>query len=154
MQMAVYLHRIMLRRIFSFLPALALLLPAPGSDGLPVMQRSALKKELLWELETALTGHREQNGAVMECTASTLTRLLQSCGREATVLSVVQVLTSPSEPGSPESSIKQLLLAGDGRLLVSDDATFAVLHVPTRSGETLEIIRDTAMGLSVHRLQR
>jgi hypothetical protein len=37
---------------------------------------------------------------------------------------------------------------------VSDDATFAVLHVPTRRGETLEIIRDTAMGLSVHRLQR
>ena len=144
----------MMRRFLPYLFTLLLLHHAMGSCGFPVMRSEPLKKELMWELETELTGHRERNGAVMECTAAALVQLLQSSGREACVLSLIEVLTTPCEADTPESAIKELLMAGEGRILVSDDASFAVLHIPTRSGNTLEIIRDTATGLSVHRLQR
>ncbi len=123
-------------------------------DGLPVLQRTMLPNERMWQLETELTGQHLQNGAVLECLAATLRDLLQQAGRDATVENLVQVLTTPSEPGTPESAIKELLLPQTDCIHVSLDGSFALLVTDSRFGETLDIFRDSIRGLSVQRLQR
>ena len=135
------------------LSALIALCPVRADDGLPTLQRALLPDEQLWQLETELTGHRERNGAVQECTAATLSELLQQAGRAATVEELVQVLTTPSTAGTPESTIKELLLPRADCIHVSMDATFAIIITPTRRGRIIDIYRDTAYGLSVHRLK-
>lgn len=105
-------------------------------------------------METELMGQRERNGAVLECVAETLRDLLLQAGMEPTVESLVRVLTSPSESGTPESAIKELLMPRTQTIRVSLDATFAAIATPVRSGTALEIFRDTAHGLSVRRIRR
>lgn len=129
------------------------LLPAHAADGLPTLQRRTLDKETMWQLETELTGYLERNGAVSECTASALSGQLQLAGCEATVENLVQVLTTPSEEGTPQSAIKELLLPGSDVIWVSRDGSFAVISTPSAGGEILEIFRDTPFGLSVQRLR-
>lgn len=126
---------------------------ARARDGLPTLQRTTLPDEQLWQLETELTGHRERNGAVLECTAAVLNDLLQQSGRMPTVEALVQVLTTPSSPGTPESAIKELLLPRADCICVSMDATFATITTPVRGGWVIEIYRDTAHGLGIHRLR-
>ena len=126
--------------------------PCAGT-GLPVLQRITLSNKEMWQWETELTGHRERNGAVLECTASSLTDLLQQAGMEPTVESLVQVLTSPCNDDTPQAEIKELLLPRTPRILVSQDATFAVLVLPGFKDNTLEIFRDTATGLTMQRLR-
>lgn len=147
-------HR-MPKHLLCTLLCLAAWLPSQAGDGLPVLQRVTLDNKSLWQWETELVGHRERNGAVLECLAESLTDLLMQADLEPTVASLVLVLTCPSESGTPQSAIKELLLPRCTRIHVSPDATFAVLITPNRSGgRTLEIFRDTAMGLTAHRLRR
>ncbi|MBR1982058.1 MAG: hypothetical protein IKA23_04835 [Akkermansia sp.] len=127
---------------------------AAADDGLPTLQRAPLPDEERWALETELTGHQEQNGAVLECLAATLQNLLQQAGRAATVEQLVMVLTTPSSSGTPESTIKELLLPRASHIQVSNDATFALITTPLKRGFSLEIFCDTAYGLSAHRLLR
>lgn len=127
---------------------------ACADDGLPVLQRNTLPSEEMWQLETELTGLRQKNGAVMECLAAALRDLLQQAGREATVENLVRVLTTPSESGTPESAIKELLLPQSDSIQVSMDGSLALLATNNRKGQTLEIFRDTIRGLTVQRIQR
>lgn len=141
-------------QLLSTLLCLASWLPAGANDGLPVLQRVTLDNKAMWEWETELIGHRERNGAVLECLSESLTDLLQQAEMEPTVESLVQVLTSPSEAGTPQSSIKELLLPRCAQIHVSQDAAFAVLVTQHRSGgRTLEIFRNTGIGLTVQRLK-
>lgn len=120
---------------------------------LPVLQRVTLSNREMWQWETELTGHKERNGAVLECTASALSDLLVQAGMEPSVESLVQVLTTPCSTSTPQAEIKELLLPRTHRILVSQDATFAVLVIPGFKGDTLEIFRDTATGLTMQRLR-
>ena len=139
--------------LLSTLLGLAALIPVCAADALPVLHREILPNEEMWALETELMGQRERNGAVLECVAEALRDLLLQAGMEPTVESLVRVLTSPSESGTPESAIKELLMPRTQTIRVSLDATFAVIATPVRSGTTLEIFRDTAHGLSVRRIK-
>ena len=121
---------------------------------LPVLQRVTLSNKEMWQWETELTGHRERNGAVLECTAEAITALLLKADMPPTVESLVQVLTSVCEANTPQAEIKELLLPRTQRILVSQDATFAMLVIPAHKGSTLEIFRDTGAGLTMHRLRR
>lgn len=134
--------------VFASIPSLL------ADDGLPTLQRVTMDNETLWHLETELIGHRERNGAVLECIAAALSDLLQQAGHEATVEKLVQVLTTPSESGTPESAIKELLLPRADIIQVSMDGSFALIAMQSKNGETLEIFRDTIHGLSVQRLRR
>lgn len=136
-----------------FIPLL-FLATAWADDGLPVLQRRRLPSEVMWQLETELTGLRQKNGAVLECLAAALQDLLQQAGHDATVENLVRVLTTPSESGTPESALKELLLPQTDAIAVSQDGSFAMLCTRTQSGETLQIFRDTVRGLSVQRMQR
>lgn len=136
-----------------FIPLL-FLATAWADDGLPVLQRRSLPSEVMWQLETELTGLRQKNGAVLECLAAALQDLLQQAGHDATVENLVRVLTTPSESGTPESALKELLLPQTDAIAVSQDGSFAMLYTRTQSGETLQIFRDTVRGLSVQRMQR
>ena len=143
-----------MKHLAAILLCLALLPTAQADDGLPILQRDLLPDEQLWQLETELTGHRERNGAVHECTAAALSDLLQQAGLTATVEDLVQVLTSPSESGTPESAIKELLLPRADCIQVSMDATFALITTTVRGGKVLDIFRNSPYGLTVHRLVR
>ena len=136
-----------------FIPLL-FLAAAHADDGLPVLQRSTLPSEVMWELETELTGFRQNNGAVLECLQAALQDLLQQAGHEATVENLVRVLTRPSESGTPESAIKELLLPQAESILVSQDGSFAMICNQTKAGETLQVFRDTVRGLSVQNMRR
>lgn len=138
---------------FIFLLILIALSPTQADDGLPVLRRMVLPDEQLWQLETELTGHRERNGAVLECTAAALRDLLEQSGRQATVEELVDILTTPSEANTPESTIKELILPRADSISVSMDASFAIIVTPVRGGSIIDIYRDTAYGLSVHRLK-
>lgn len=140
--------------LLSILLSLAALLPVCSAESLPILYRTILPDEEMWALETELMGHRERNGAVLECIADALRDLLRQAGLEPTVESLVLVLTSPCESGGPEAAIKELLMPRTSSIKVSQDASFAVLATPVRGGTTLEIFRDTALGLSVRRLKR
>lgn len=107
----------------------------------------------LWQWETKLTGHLERNGAVSECLAQSLAELLEKAGMEPTVESLVQVLTSPSDYDTPQSAIKELILPRTSRILVSQDATLAIIATPVRGRMSLEIFRDTADGLTAQRIR-
>lgn len=146
--------QLIMKRFAAILLCLAMLPTAMADDGLPILQRSLLPDEQLWQLETELTGHRERNGAVHECTAAALSDLLQQAGLTATVEDLVQVLTSPSESGTPESAIKELLLPRADCIQVSMDATFALITTRVRGGKVLDIFRNSPYGLTVHRLVR
>lgn len=130
------------------------LLPGQADDGLPVLRRQTLPQKLMWQLETELTGQRQQNGAVQECLAAAASDLLQTAGYEPTVANLVRVLTSPSESGSFESALKELLLPQTDCIEVSADASFALLRTHSRAGQRLDIFRNTARGLMVQRLLR
>lgn len=121
---------------------------------LPILQRVTLSSREMWQWETELTGHRERNGAVQECTAEAITTLLLKADMPPTVESLVQVLTSACAANTPQAEIKELLLPRTQRILVSQDATFAMLVIPAHKGSTLEIFRDTGAGLTMHRLRR
>ena len=121
---------------------------------LPILQRVTLNSKEMWQWETELTGHRERNGAVLECTAEAITTLLLKADMPPTVESLVQVLTSACAANTPQAEIKELLLPRTQRILVSQDATFAMLVIPAHKGSTLEIFRDTGAGLTMHRLRR
>ena len=121
---------------------------------LPILQRVTLSSKEMWQWETELTGHKERNGAVLECTAEAITALLLKADMPPTVESLVQVLTTPCAANTPQAEIKELLLPRTDRILVSQDASFAVLVIPNRKGRTLEIFRDTATGLTMQRLRR
>ena len=121
---------------------------------LPILQRVTLSSKEMWQWETELTGHRERNGAVLECTAEAITALLLKADMPPTVESLVQVLTSACAANTPQAEIKELLLPRTQRILVSQDATFAMLVIPAHKGSTLEIFRDTGAGLTMHRLRR
>lgn len=140
--------------LLSTLLGLAALIPVCAADALPVLHREILPNEEMWAMETELMGQRERNGAVLECVAEALRDLLLQAGMEPTVESLVRVLTSPSESGTPESAIKELLMPRTQTIRVSLDATFAAIATPVRSGTALEIFRDTAHGLSVRRIRR
>lgn len=133
---------------------LFILLPASASGALPVLQRDTLPNEEMWALETELLGQGGCNEAVLECVAEALQGLLLQAGMEPTVESLVQVLTSPCETGTPESAIKELLMPRSPGISVSQDGSFAVITTPNHRGTSLEIFRDTAHGLSVRRLKR
>ena len=143
-----------MKHLAAILLCLAMLPSALADDGLPILQRDLLPDEQLWQLETELTGHRERNGAVHECTAAALSDLLRQAGLTATVEDLVLVLTSPSESGTPESAIKELLLPRADSIQVSMDATFALITTTVRGGKVLDIFRNSPYGLSVHRLMR
>ena len=136
-----------------FIPLL-FLAAAHADDGLPVLQRRTLPNEVMWELETELTGFRQSNGAVLESLQAALQDLLQQAGHEATVENLVRVLTRPSESGTPESAIKELLLPQADSILVSQDGSFAMICNQTKAGETLQVFRDTVRGLSVQNMRR
>ena len=140
-----------LLHIFTLLPAFASAVLA--TDGLPVLQRCTMDNKELWQWETKLTGHLERNGAVSECLAQSLAELLQKAGMEPTVESLVQVLTSPSDYDTPQSSIKELILPRTSRILVSQDATLAIIATPIRGRLNLEIFRDTTDGLTAQRIR-
>ena len=143
-----------MKYLAAILLCLAMLPTALADDGLPILQRDLLPDEQLWQLETELTGHRERNGAVHECTAAALSDLLRQAGLTATVEDLVLVLTRPSESGTPESAIKALLLPRADSIQVSMDATFALITTTVRGGKVLDIFRNSPYGLSVHRLMR
>ena len=121
---------------------------------LPILQRVPLSSRDMWQWETELTGHRERNGAVLECTAEAITALLLKADMPPTVESLVQVLTSACAANTPQAEIKELLLPRTQHILVSQDATFAMLVIPSHKGKTLEIFRDTGAGFTMHRLRR
>lgn len=139
--------------LLTILLSLAALIPVTSADSLPVLQRDILPDEEMWALETELMGQRERNGAVQECVAIALRDLLLQAGMEPKVESLVLVLTSPSETGTPESAIKELLMPRAHTIRVSQDASFAVIATRVRNGSALEIFRDTACGLSVRRMK-
>ena len=143
-----------MKHLAAILLCLAMLPTALADDGLPILQRDLLPDEQLWQLETELTGHRERNGAVHECTAAALSDLLLQAGLTATVEDLVLVLTRPSESGTPESAIKELLLPRADSIQVSMEATFALRTTTVRGGKVLDIFRNSPYGLSVHRLMR
>ena len=64
--------QLILKRFAPILLCLAMLPTAMADDGLPILQRSLLPDEQLWQLETELTGHRERTGAGHECPAAAL----------------------------------------------------------------------------------
>lgn len=122
-------------------------------EDLPLLHRVPLPDSSVWALETEITGQKEQNRAVLECLAEALTTLLKQAHMEPTVESLVIVLTSPTTEGTPESGIKELLMPRTSRIHVSEDATFAIISTPVQDGETLEIFRNSACGITVHRLK-
>jgi hypothetical protein len=124
------------------------------ADSLPVLRRSTLENEERWRLETELVGAMERNGAVLECTAETLQDLLIEAEMEPTVESLVQVLTTPCKADTPRAAIKELLLPSTDTILVSQDATFALIITPVRKGCRMEVFRDTAQGLTVQRIRK
>ena len=140
------------------LQQLLICLLALGAVGLasplPTLHRQTLDNKQVWELETELLNNNERNGAVQECTARTLQDLLIQAEMEPNVESLVQVLTTPCKTDTPQAAVKELLLPRATSILVSQDATFAIIITPVRGGRTLEIFRDTARGLSVQRLKR
>lgn len=140
--------------LLSILLGLAALIPVSAADSLPLLKRNTLTNEEMWALETELSGLQERNRAVLECVAETLRDLLMQAGMEPTVESLVRVLTTPSEEGTPESAVKELLMPRAHCISVSPDASFAVIATPVKGGTTLEIFRDTAHGLVIHRLKR
>lgn len=140
--------------ILSLLSGLLLWLPARADADLPVLQRVTLSNREVWQWETELVGHRERNGAVLECMAESLTDLLKQADMEPTVESLVLVLTTPCKEGTPQAELKELLMPRTSEILVSQDATFAVLVLQGSRSTTLEIFRDTAMGLTMQRLRR
>lgn len=142
-----------MRLLSLILFCLVFILPARADDGLPILQRSQLADEELWQLEAELTGHRERNGAVLECTAGALRDLLQQAGRMPTVEELVLVLTTPSKSGTPESAIKELLLPRADSICVSMDGTFATISTPVLGGVMIDIFRDSAYGITVQRLK-
>lgn len=137
----------------SFLLYSVALLPAAAEDGLPVLQRTTLPNEQMWQLETELVGQKERNGAVLECMAEALNSMLLQADMEPTVASLVLVLTTPSDGSTPQAAIKELLLPRTQCIQVSPDATFAVIETPVHGGTILEIFRDTAHGLIVRRVR-
>lgn len=141
--MGVFLMKQLLSTLLFFLASVQ------ADDGLPVLKRTPLPNEVMWQLETELTGMHQKNGAVQECLAAVLQDLLQQAGLEASVENLVRVLTTPSECGTPESAIKELLLPQTHEIQVSHDGSFATICIQTRSGRTLQIFRDTVNGLSV-----
>lgn len=143
-----------MKKLTATILSLILLQPVQADDGLPTLQRCQLPDEELWQLETELTGHRERNGAVLECTAAALRDLLQQAGRMSTVEELVQVLTTPSESGTPESAIKELLLPRADSIHVSMDSSVATITTPVSGGAVIDVFRDTAYGISIHRLKR
>jgi hypothetical protein len=108
----------------------------------------------MWQWETELVGHRERNGAVLEYIAESITDLLRQAEMEPTVESLVHVLTTPCRDDTPQAEIKELLMPRTNQILVSQDATFAALVIRNSKTTTLEIFRDTAMGLTMQRLRR
>ena len=140
--------------ILALLLGLFLWLPAPAAADLPVLQRVTLNNREVWQWETELIGHRERNGAVLECVAESITDLLRQADMEPSVESLVQVLTTPCRDATPQAEIKELLMPRTNQILVSQDATFAVLVIRGARTTTLEIFRDTAMGLTMQRLRR
>ena len=134
--------------------SLALCFPAYAEAELPVLQRVTLSNKEMWQWETELVGHRERNGAVLECIAESITDLLRQAEMEPTVESLVHVLTTPCRDDTPQAEIKELLMPRTNQILVSQDATFAALVIRNSKTTTLEIFRDTAMGLTMQRLRR
>ena len=134
--------------------SLALCFPAYAEAELPVLQRVTLSNKEMWQWETELVGHRERNGAVLECIAESITDLLRQAEMEPTVESLVQVLTTPCEADTPRAAIKELLLPSTDTILVSQDATFALIITPVRKGCRMEVFRDTAQGLTVQRIRK
>lgn len=147
-------HFSMKRCIISLLLGAAFCCPVLAGSHLPCLQRVTLTNREMWQWETELTGSQERNGAVLECMAGTLAGLLLRADMPPTVESLVQVLTTPCAADTPQAEIKELLLPRTDRILVSQDASFAVLVIPNRKGRTLEIFRDTATGLTMQRLRR
>ena len=134
--------------------SLALCFPVYAEAELPVLQRVTLSNKEMWQWETELVGHRERNGAVLECIAESITDLLRQAEMEPTVESLVHVLTTPCRDDTPQAEIKELLMPRTNQILVSQDATFAALVIRNSKTTTLEIFRDTAMGLTMQRLRR
>ena len=134
--------------------SLALCFPAYAEAEPPVLQRVTLSNKEMWQWETELVGHRERNGAVLECIAESITDLLRQAEMEPTVESLVHVLTTPCRDDTPQAEIKELLMPRTNQILVSQDATFAALVIRNSKTTTLEIFRDTAMGLTMQRLRR
>lgn len=141
--------------MLTLLLGLVLVCPAVAGDSLPTLKREALSNELMWTLETELMGHRESNGAVLECLAESIQSLLLEAGMEPTVESLVRVLTTPCEADTPGAGIKELLMPRAQSISVSKDASFAVIATPVYGGKkSLQIFRDTAHGISVHHMKR
>lgn len=147
-------HFSMRRSIASLLLGAALCGPVLAGSQLPCLRRVTLTNREMWQWETELTGSRERNGAVLECMAETLAGLLMQADMPPTVESLVQVLSTACADDTPQAEIKELLLPRTDRILVSQDASFAVLVIPSSKGRTLEIFRDTATGLTMQRLRR
>ena len=150
--MAVYAWR-MRQHFHTALMTLTAALHASAMADLPAMQRDTLPDSTVWALETELTGQKEQNRAVLECLAEALNSLLRQAHMEPSVESLVLLLTSPSPEETPGADIKELLMPRTGRILVSQDAAFALISTPVQGGEALEIFRNSASGITVHRLK-
>lgn len=144
----------MVRRMDQFLICLLMQSSFCMADSLPILRRDTLENEERWRLETELVGAMERNGAVLECTAEALQDLLIQAEMEPTVESLVQVLTTPCDPDTPRAGIKELILPSTDSILVSQDATFALIITPVRKGCLMEIFRDTAQGLTVQRIRK
>jgi hypothetical protein len=143
-----------MKELRSLFLILALCFPVYAEAELPVLQRVTLSNKEMWQWETELVGHRERNGAVLECIAESITDLLRQAEMEPTVESLVHVLTTPCRDDTPQAEIKELLMPRTNQILVSQDATFAALVIRNSKTTTLEIFRDTAMGLTMQRLRR
>jgi hypothetical protein len=143
-----------MKELRSLFLSLALCFPVYAEAELPVLQRVTLSNKEMWQWETELVGHRERNGAVLECIAESITDLLRQAEMEPTVESLVHVLTTPCRDDTPQAEIKELLMPRTNQILVSQDATFAALVIRNSKTTTLEIFRDTAMGLTMQRLRR
>ena len=143
-----------MKELRSLFLILALCFPVYAEAELPVLQRVTLSNKEMWQWETELVGHRERNGAVLECIAESITDLLRQAEMEPTVESLVHVLTTPCKDDTPQAEIKELLMPRTNQILVSQDATFAALVIRNSKTTTLEIFRDTAMGLTMQRLRR
>ena len=144
----------MVQRMWQFLVFLLMQSSFCMADSLPVLRRSTLENAERWRLETELVGASERNGAVQECTAEALQDLLIQADMEPTVESLVLVLTTPCEPNTPRAGIKELILPSTDTVLVSQDATFALIITPVRKGYLLDIFRDTAQGLTVRSIRK
>ncbi len=143
-----------MKELRSLFLSLALCFPVYAEAELPVLQRVTLSNKEMWQWETELVGHRERNGAVLECIAESITDLLRQAEMEPTVESLVHVLTTPCRDDTPQAEIKELLMPRTNQILVSQDATFAAMVIRNSKTTTLEIFRDTAMGLTMQRLRR